>query len=117
MEQKRPSHLLTDKHTSARRRQNEETVRTLYLLTHIATSQSSNRIIYLSSHCVKIVTLKKGIYITPARSYRVIDELADTRAIARTEFKYQCILTLYTLYFLKRTQYDNTQGYDITSSL
>ncbi|WP_370619807.1 hypothetical protein [Citrobacter meridianamericanus] len=36
MEQKRPSYLLTDKHASAKRKQNEETAIAFYLLTHIA---------------------------------------------------------------------------------
>ncbi|CAH3670932.1 TPA: hypothetical protein JLJ54_004281 [Escherichia coli] len=36
MEQKRPSYLLTDKHASAKRKQNEETAKAFYLLTHSA---------------------------------------------------------------------------------
>ena len=92
MEQKFPSYLLTDKHASTKRKQNEETAKALYLLTHIAANQTGNRIIYLIFHRAKIVALKEGIYITPARFYRAIDELIDTKTIARTEFKYQCIL-------------------------
>lgn len=65
MEQKLPSYLLTDKHASVKKKQNEETAKTFYLLTHIAAFHPGNRIIYLSFHRAKIVALKEGIHITP----------------------------------------------------
>ncbi len=117
MEQKFPVYLLTDKHASTKRKQKEETAKALYLLTHIAADQPGNRIIYLTFHRAKIVALKEGIHITPARFYRAIDELIDTKTIARTEFKYQYILNPVYFRFLKQTQHDNTQGYDITFPL
>lgn len=40
MEQKRPSYLLTDKHASAKRKQNEETAKAFYLLTRIAAKKT-----------------------------------------------------------------------------
>ncbi|MGX5144358.1 hypothetical protein ACWKYK_03450 [Enterobacter hormaechei] len=60
-----------------------------------------NRIIYLSFHRAKIVALKEGIHITPARFYRAINELIDANTIARTEFKYQYILNPAYFRFLK----------------
>ncbi|WP_329601029.1 hypothetical protein R1C93_07090 [Citrobacter koseri] len=101
MEQKRPSYLLTDKHASAKRKQNEEIAKAFYLLTHIAAKKTGNRFIYLSFHRAKIVALKEGIHITPARFYRAINELIDANTIARTEFKYQYILNPAYFRFLK----------------
>ncbi|EOA5094724.1 hypothetical protein ACH4AG_004119 [Citrobacter koseri] len=101
MEQKLPAYLLTDKHTSVKRKQNEETAKAFYLLTPIAANKPGNRIIYLNFHRAKIVALKAGIHITPARFYRAINELIDANKIARTEFKYQYIINPAYFKFLK----------------
>lgn len=101
MEQKLPVYLLTDKHASAKRKQNEETAKAFYLLTHIAANKPGNHIIYLSFHRAKIVVLKEGTHITPAKFYRAIDDLIDTKTISRTQFKYQYILNPVYFRFLK----------------
>ncbi|MDK7639553.1 hypothetical protein QP563_15105 [Escherichia coli] len=101
MEKKLPACLLTSKHTSVKRKQNEETAKAFYLLTRIAANKPGDRIIYLSFHRAKIVALKEGIHITPARFYRAINELIDTNTIARAEFKYQYILNPVYFSFLK----------------